>query len=281
MDAAVKIGFSMHPRWLGDADLETFVRPLRQAGLGALEFELDHNQPYWAEFEILMQTAARQGLDLSFHAPYRAPYSLVGFAGPRREAIAADYRPMLAIADRWGERLGSLRTVVVHAAVSRQPAQRADLEEDTRAFLLWALENFPHIRLALENNSPARENELKVGDRLEGVLSMIAAVSDARLQACWDMGHDYLSRGNAAPPDEWLSQVVHVHVHDVNEQGADHFPLVYQRVPWPAWMGALRRSGMSGLLVLELKGGNLAGWSPQEVSAGLVHSVEATAQAWQ
>lgn len=273
MAAEIKTGFSMHPYWLGDDDLPEFIDPLRQVGLSALEFELDPHLPAWEGFQPLMEAAVRAGLDLSFHAPFRKTYTLQGFAGSGRTAIEKDYRPMLAIADQWGQRMGSLRTVVLHAAVSRSPVERETLKEDTLAFIEWALKAFPDIRLALENNSPPKPGEVKVGDTLAGVLGVIGEINDPRLQACWDFGHDFLSRGIEPPPPEWLASVVHAHVHDVNIEGVDHYPLMFQRVPWQAWLPLLKNAGKARMVVLELKGGQLQGREPNEIQNLLTESI--------
>lgn len=232
MSDEIKIGFSMHPRWVGEGGLKGFVEPLCQAGLSALEFELDSRLDMWEEFEPLMETAVALGLDLSFHAPYRAPHSLAGFSGAQRSAIVEDCLPLLGIAENWGQRLGSLQTVVVHSAHARLPATRDGLVADTRAFLEWALDRFLHLLFALENNAPPKPGVVKAGDSRDAVLDVLAPLNDARLKICWDMGHDYLSHGPARPAPDWLARVGHVHVHDVDERGEDHFPLIFGRVPY-------------------------------------------------
>jgi sugar phosphate isomerase/epimerase len=279
MGAEIKIGFTMHPRWLGDGDLSAFIEPLCLVGLSALEFELDQNLPAWPEFGPLMEKTTTQGLDLSFHAPFHPPHTLKGFSGSQREAIKQDYQPMLAVAEAWGKRLGSTRTVVIHAATSHKPADRDKLEADTLAFFTWALEAFPHICFALENNAPAKEDEVKIGERLEDVLRIIHSIENERLQACWDVGHDFMFRGSGDPPVEWLKAVKHVHVHDVNDQGVDHFPLIYQHVPHRSWLPQLCDTGRAEIAVLELKGNQLKTWEPGEIQAMLIGSIAAIEQA--
>ncbi len=278
MDSEIKVGFSMHPHWVGGSSLESFVEPLRRAGLAAFEFELDDHLDLWAEFAPLMEAAAGLGMNLSFHAPYRAPHSLAGFCRDRRGPIAADYQPLLGIAEEWGRRLGSPRTVVLHAAMARLPAERADLEADTRAFLAWALDRFPHLVLALENNTTAKPGEIKAGDGRSRVLEVLAPLPDGRLKVCWDMGHDYLSGSPAQLEPGWLARVAHVHVHDVNENGVDHYPLVFGRVPHRPWLAQLKAAGMKGTVVLELKGGLLKNWAPAEIERALVESIAALAE---
>jgi len=273
----IKIGFSMHPRWVNRTGLRTFIEPLRSAGLSVLEFELDDHLDLWNEFESLMEEAVSLGLELSFHAPYRLPHSLVGFSGERRNVIERDYRPLLDIAGKWARRSGSWRTVVVHAARAKAPADRDALIADTRAFLRWALVAYPDLQFALENNHPARQDEVKVGVEREDVLQITASIQDPRLTVCWDFGHDYLRDAEEEPTLAWLSEVTHVHLHDVDEAGLDHYPLVYKNVPYQRWLRALKQEHMKGIAVLELKGERLMNWSPEQIPEILTNSIMAIA----
>jgi sugar phosphate isomerase/epimerase len=273
MAGRVRIGFSMHPRWTGERGLEDFLRPLRQVGLSALEFELDDRLEDWPAFGPLMKASFEMGLALSFHAPYRQPHSLVGFAGNGRAHIQADVSPLLAVAETWAQLSPTCRRVVVHAAVGRAPADPAALAADTHAFLAWVLEAYPDLELALENNHPARPGEVKAGVAPQDVLALIAAVDNPRLNACWDLGHDFLRAGGAEPSAAWLAKVVHVHVHDINEIGVDHYPLVFGNVPVEAWLRAWKAQGGRGGAVLELKGKQLMGWSADKIGESLELSV--------
>jgi sugar phosphate isomerase/epimerase len=273
MDSNIRIGFSMHPRWARAEELEAFILPLRQSGLSLLEFELDDHQEDWPIFEPLMKTAFQMGLGLSFHAPYRPPYSLIGFASQERRRIQDDYRPMLEIAETWAQKSQSCKTLVIHAAVAHEPVSRETLIDDTLAFLTWVVEEFPELQLALENNHPARLDEVKPGVEPEDVLSMVTALDTTHLGVCWDIGHDYLRQKEAILTREWLSRVVHVHVHDVNNRGEDHYPLIFGRVPYKRWLGAWKMMGGGGSVVLELKGKHLQNWSPIRVAGVLEASV--------
>ena len=274
MENDIRVGFSMHPRWAGPDELKAFISPLRQAGLSALEFELDDHLDRWSDFMPLMNKAVDLGLDLSFHAPYRAPRSLVGFATDRRSELEKEYRPLWEIAENWGQRMGGQRTVVVHAAVSQPPADPASLVADTMAYLHWVSGSFPHVRLALENNHPPVKGEIKVGVQRSDVLQIAQGLPPSRLGICWDMGHDYLRHQQDDPPPVWFSRVIHVHLHDVDEDDQDHYPLVIGNVPHQSWLHGLRRAGMKGIVVLELKGERMKNWSMDQVTAALVGSVE-------
>ena len=273
MTGEIRIGFSMHPRWAEAGKLEDFVKPLRQAGLSFFEFELDNHLEDWSEFVPLMESTFQMGLGLSFHAPYRHPHTLNGFAGSACTQIKDDYRPVLALAETWAQKSQKCRTVVIHAAVAKEPADRKFLIADTQAFLLWVLEEFPDLQLALENNHPARPGEIKVGVNPDDVLALINSIHHPRLGACWDMGHDFLRHSADEPSQDWIKKVVHIHVHDVASNGEDHFPLIFGRVPYIRWLAAWKELAGGGGVVLELKGNHLQNWSPAQIETALKTSI--------
>jgi len=247
----ILIGFSMHPRWAYGATLAGFLEPLRTAGLGALEFVLDDNDADWPQFGPLMERCQRLGFVSCFHAPYRSPYTVTGFAGRGQAQVQADYAPMLDIAARFGP-----ATVVVHGAHSAiRP--RPELVADTAAFLRWALDRYPSLTLALENLTldPGR-TKIGAGNRDE-LLRIVEEIDDPRLGICWDLGHDVMNDCYDLPDEIWLRRVCHVHLHDVNEQGVDHYPLIYGRTPYETWLPALAKAGFAGIVGLELKGRQL------------------------
>jgi sugar phosphate isomerase/epimerase len=246
---------------------------LRNAGLSTLEFELDNHLDKWDETTKLMGQCFDLGMDLCFHAPYRLPHRIAGFSGGNKESIKQDYRSLLDIAREWAKRTGEPKTVVFHGARGEQ-GQHSQLYMDTRNFCAWLLEFYPELRFALENNNPTDPNVIKIGVTREEVLDLVTDLNSPRLGICWDMGHDYLAHRDDRLAPEWLERVIHVHVHDVDANENDHFPLVYGKVPHAKWLRALRQAGMKGIVTLELKGGNLKDWHPDEISKALIESVK-------
>jgi sugar phosphate isomerase/epimerase len=275
--ADIKIGFSMHPRWVGQEGLEAFLAPLRDAGLSTLEFELDSRLEMWDETKKLIEQSFGLGMDLCFHAPYRLPHRIAGFSGKKRAKIIRDYQPLLDIAQSWAKRSGDQKTVVFHGARGEKEGH-SQLYADTRAFCQWLLDSYPDLRFALENNNPTEADVIKIGVTREEVLELVSDFDSPRLGICWDMGHDYLTHRKDAPTTEWLERIIHVHVHDVDAHENDHFPLVYGKVPHADWLGALHQVGMKGIVTLELKGGNLKGWQPDEIRKALTISIKTIAR---
>lgn len=266
------ISFNMNPRWVGEAGLAAFLDPLRRAGLDTLEFELDRFLPEWEQTRPLMDECANAGMKLCFHAPYRSPNHVDGFSGSQRAEIMDYYRPMLAIAQRWAEKGKSSINVVVHGARS-SGSSRETLREDTLQFLAWALADFPDICFAFENNHPPKPGEIKIGDGRANVLEIVDTLNHPNLGVCWDFGHDFLSGGAVEVGSDWLDQVIHAHVHDVNARGVDHYPLVYHNVPYSSWLPLLHAAGRLRVVTLELKGGLMIGWSTEEIQSALINSI--------
>ena len=259
------VGFSMHPRWIYGSTLAGFLGRLRTAGLEALEFGLDANDADWPCFEPMMDDCRLLGFSLCFHAPYKPPYTIAGFAGHGRANIEADYAAMLDVAARFGD-----TTVVIHGAQSATRPQQ-ELNADTVAFLRWALGRYPSLTLALEN-LVFDPDKVKIGaDRTE-VLRIVEEINDSRLGICWDLGHDVVNGCYDLPNQAWLQHICHAHLHDVSDQGVDHYPLIYGRVPIKAWLPALLRAGFSGIVSLELKGGQLASLEPEQIMEMLIDS---------
>jgi sugar phosphate isomerase/epimerase len=264
----IQIGFSMHPNWArGLPSLRAFLDPLQEAGLTALEFELDSNDPTWPEFQPLMEACRELGYRLCFHAPYRPPSTIAGFTSDKGEEIAQSLAPLYDIAAQHGP-----ATIVVHGAKSGPgaagrsggPAQpmagrgsgehaRDLLYADTVAFLDWVLEQYPTLSLALENLNPSPD-VIKIGDSRAELLHIVREIEHPDLGICWDIGHDVNAGRVEVPGPVWLRQVQHVHIHDLDDEGQDHLPLIYGRVRPEHWLPPLIRTGFDGIITLELNG---------------------------
>lgn len=254
MGNGISIGFNIHPRWVQGSSLKNFIAPLRQAGLESLEFELDNRLPMWEEFGPLMEETVALGLQLSFHAAYRTPHILLGYAHGLKAEIQQDYRPLLQIAEDWSLRLQKMHSVVFHAATAPAPHDTQPMVEDTVGFLQWVCSEFPHLKVALENNNPSSANQVKLGIQRDDVLALLQLIDRPQAGICWDMGHDALTTQPVTAPHEWVEKVIHVHLHDFDQDGQDHYPLIFGNVPYQPWLAQLKQAGMQGIVVLELKG---------------------------
>lgn len=272
-----RISFNLYPRWMYALPLEEFLAPLRQAGLTAIEFELDANQQDWLATHPLISECASLGLELCFHAPFRPPYTLAGFRGAGLDAIRKAYSAMFAFASARAIHNPSSTHVVIHGAHGNG-IPPVDLYKDTVDFLTWAVNTFPALTFTLENLSPPLNGEVKIGQSREEVLAILSQIGHPRLKACWDFGHDTLNNRLDPPSPEWLEQVVHVHAHNVHPDGRDHYPLDEGCVPHREWLAALAGSGFHGIITLEIKGQQLAGWEFDRVHRVLTSSIRSIAE---
>jgi sugar phosphate isomerase/epimerase len=258
----------MHPRWANADHVAEFLKPLRDAGLSAVEFELDSNDACWPEFPALIETCRDLGLALCFHAPYRAPHTIAGFAGGGRGEIIRSLSPMYDVAARYAP-----APIVIHGAKDASRSH-ALLYDDTLAFLRWVLDRYEDLTIALENLNPDPHAN-KVGcDRAE-VGRIVREVHHPRLGMCWDVGHDVNGGAKRLPSAAWLQMVRHVHIHDLDDRGLDHYPLIYGKVVAERWLPPLVRAGFAGTVTLELNGARCGFLWPDRIASALVGSVKA------
>jgi sugar phosphate isomerase/epimerase len=247
----MQLGFGLHPKWLGNGTREEFLAPLKAAGMSVLEFTLHPNTDEWQAMQALAGECVDAGYRCHFHAPYQEPFNLAGFATTRRSAIQKMYAPALALAERLAEQQRFDAALVIHGA--HAVAARAALRQDTEAFIEWVLAETPHARPMLEilNHKPPFT---RTGESRAEVLDIVRALNDPRLGVCWDLGHDYLLGYTELPTEGFLRAVRHVHIHDINAAREDHFPLIFDNVPWQADLRALRGVAFDGAIVLEING---------------------------
>lgn len=129
-------------------------------------------------------------------------------------------------------------TVTVHPIVGNNVAMLTALSDHI-------YENGYPVRIALENERklPDKTN----GNGLALVLDAVTAVDRENVGICFDMGHfawyadNFTDSPNALPPKEFLSRVIHTHIHAYSE-GTTHFPLDEWRMPFSLYINALQHN---------------------------------------
>jgi sugar phosphate isomerase/epimerase len=244
-----QLGLNMHPKWLGDGTAEDFLLPLKEVGLGVLEFTLNLASPDWPEMCSLIEESHRLGFNLTFHAPYKAPHNPAGFSMGERDKIKRLYRPAIEYAARTAKEAGPT-TLVVHGAKGNGP--REELRRDTRAFLGWIVEEFANLRPCIEL-LVKEERANKIGDNKAELVEIVSALSSPMVGICWDLGHD-ARNGSLPPPPGFIASVRHAHLHDIFPDGTDHCPLIFGNVPYEEYLRQLIRAGYKGAVILEVNG---------------------------
>lgn len=110
------------------------------------------------------------------------------------------------------------------------------------------------VRFALELNRAKEQADPSTS--YGAVTEMCQRIGRSRVGICWDWGHGQanIEKGlmEPDPPGEFLSRVIHAHVHDLGPEGATHWPLGSGRVPLRDCASALQRAGYRGVYCLEL-----------------------------
>ncbi len=248
----MELSFGLHPKWIDSSagSLDGFLNPLTAAGLSALEFTLNPDEE-WEEMRALAEQCLRLGYRCHFHSPYKDPYNSAGFASSRRDELQKLYAPVFELIERWANEADLFPAVVIHGAHGK--TSLTQLAADTWHFLGWALTKTTRAHLMLEN-LPPKAGYNRVGETHEQVLEIVRGLNHPRLNVCWDLGHDVLQGYTQLPGEDFLKAVRHVHIHDINDAGEDHFPLVYGNVPWQKNLRALKRVSFSGAVTMEING---------------------------
>jgi sugar phosphate isomerase/epimerase len=272
----INIGSNLDTYWLKGRPFASVVEPLMEKGLTVLEVHLELRFPEIGDHvEFMCQEAARAGLGVNFHAPYLDPPFMFGFSREEKESIKANWLPVLDIVNQFTGTNGIRTEMVLHGSHGPN-AEMNDLLADTIEISRWILDTCPELFLGIENlPTPRNPNELvKFGENRESVLEAVRKVNHNRCGITWDMGHCVRNKVFDLPSDEWIDRVVHVHLHDVDENRQDHWPLILGSTPYEKWIPALRDRGFEGTITAELNGKLYQDWPQEEIDNNLQLTID-------
>lgn len=119
------------------------------------------------------------------------------------------------------------------------------------------------------------------GVTFSDVLFMTNEICLENLGLCWDIGHsqaNYLGQKDLRlPPDGFVEQVIHAHIHDVGPDGRTHWPVLASDGYVKDCIDILRSSGYEGVYNLELSPFRW-GVSPKECRAYVETSINSMAR---
>ncbi len=176
--------------------------------------------------------------------------------------VQAQYTPLLAFCARMAQAEGRVVTMVAHGAGDTQATLQAN-QDATRGFLHWAegeiLRLGDGVRIAVELLRARGASDVHAASGREKVMAIVRDCDPALVGICWDMEHDWFNglrdpSWSPHPPDAFFDRVIHAHVHDANgETLANHYPLVFNTVPYDAMAPLLVAHGYTGPLILEIR----------------------------
>lgn len=272
----IAIASNLDYYWLQGRSFSDVIKPLIENGLSALEVHLDLRFPEISDhLEYLCKSAAQSGLGISFHAPYLEPPFLFGFSSHQRPQLEIAWTPVLDIVNRYASTNGIRTEMVLHGSHGPH-ASMDELLMDTVKMAQWILDYCPEIYLGIENLPvPRNPNELvKYGENRDSVLQAVEHVNHPRCGITWDMGHCVRNKVFSIPHDDWMNRVVHVHVHDVDENRQDHWPLILGSTPYESWIHALKKSRFCGTITAELNGKLFEHWTQEEKDQNLLLTIK-------
>lgn len=234
------MGIGMAQDWLENLPAQEFLQTLKKRGAGFLEFNISERQ--WPRQRPWMEEAFREGLSVSFHAPYREEYDLLNFE-ENLWAVRRAYEALFDEAAAFCREKGYRGRVNLHGAAGGRKSKE-ELLDRTVSFLQWLEETGERRRWPLEyviEILPANKNREKTGTAPEDLLEVKRRTGNILEGFCWDLGHHLWNEyGNvSAPlPEQFLQQVRHVHIHDFIkfQNYRDHYPLDYGVVPWRQYL---------------------------------------------
>ena len=200
---------------------------------------------------------AAAGYRVSFH-PYTelTPFNPAYFTRANGRGRHFHTRVFLA-AEEAAERQGCPAIVNIHGAAAPLGEDRAVLLDESIRFFTWArewcLENAPRVTpvAELQFQPFADETVHRIGDRYDELMEI---VTRAEVGACLDFGHAFMNAERfgrpLAPQAEFLEKIVHIHCHDARD--IDHYPLVFDRVPWRRLLSSVIEVGFDGTVILEV-----------------------------
>ncbi len=123
--------------------------------------------------------------------------------------------------------------------------------------LLIKKEDIPvKVAVEIKRTKPGRFDP---GTTYRELACMLREAGTENLGFCWDLGHSYSNvLGGfleSMPSDEFLSNVIHTHIHDLGGNNQTHWPLGRGKVPLDEFVRALRGAGYPGVYNLELSPG--------------------------
>lgn len=263
----VKSGFF---QWMGEP--LTFLAELRRNGVRSVE--LQGVAPGFSDASVLaaMQRIYVAGLQFSCHSGLPG-----GDKKDEKAALAAFVAPPQADIRTFLNALGASPVMVVHPYgfpdVSYDELVTATVD-GLRVLIKNLKQHAMPFRVALEINRYRGANT--PGVSYEGLLEIGGHFSDKDLGFCWDMGHTQasflLQQLPKTPPPEFLSRVIHTHIHDVSPEGGTHHPLRPSSPYLEKSIRCLETSGYTGIYNLELYPDR---WEPEvKVKDAALFSIE-------
>ncbi len=266
----VRLGNSGSPRWYDapNRGFHAYLDRLVEWGATSAEVVLHHGpydertarvhvvDPQW---QATVRAYQERGIAVQIHISLDARFGTARWRVDR-EGLMREFEPIIGLTSEITE-LQERVAIVIHGAAD-PTALLFENEDATAGLLDWLSSEITTRKLpafaAVELGAAKPGRESAAARCRASVLRIVRKVDSNRVGICWDMAHD---RENAAsetdwrvdPGDEFLNNVVHVHLHDIGDDGLAHYPLVLGTVPFVEQLGCLSRIGPLPSMTMEVR----------------------------
>ena len=220
------IGISLPYSWLvGDDQLpepKALLPMLKEHGVRSIEVRM---VPLGASADEVLRIAEllwNYGFNITVHGTVKS----------EKDAVAEVLEPLTEVLRHMKQ---TKLNVTVHPIVGDNAAMLINLSD----YIIK--HNYP-VQIALENERKMPDKT--EGDSLSLVLDAVTRVNRENVGICFDMGHyawyadQVLKNPSARPPKEFLSRVIHTHIHAYTE-GTTHYPIAEWREPLASYIHEL------------------------------------------
>ncbi len=228
-------------------DIDQALIRFKAIGIDSIELKLTESPDRLSLFHAI-EKLIHQGFHVSFHAPGR-------FLFP--ENLKQQLENLIDISRFVNQKFHFPPLWVIHPLNSKIK-QRSEAYAQTLEYMQRILISMAEIpaSFALEIlRNRADSDKVHIGDSYQEILDILSKFNNENLGICWDFGHAnaMYQRGLQAqfPPPEFLSKVIHCHVHDCLDQKT-HLPLGMGEVPIAQNIQLLVQHDYDGILNLEL-----------------------------
>jgi len=231
-------------------DPSTFLKALKSAGLSSIEI-----RAIKADTDI--KNAARAAehildaeLDITIHGYLPSNAAGDKFAeilpsiAPIAEILKEINRSAVITLHCYREQNGDMSQLVSHNVNFIKRLTRAILDEQLP------------VKIALEINRQKKYTDPSI--TYDSLIELSSEIAEPELVGfCWDFGHSCWNAGknyiDLTPPDKFLDNVIHTHIHDLSPGGETHWPLTERVVPLADFIFSLKEKNYAGTYNLELR----------------------------
>ncbi len=264
------LGNSGSPRWYAgpDHDFEDYLDHLVEWGATSAEIVLHHGpyddrtarvhviDPSW---DSTIDAYHQRGIAVQLHVSLDKRFATSRWR-VERDDLKTEFEPILVLAESLAEHQDQIALVLHGAADSAASPEEND--DSTVGLLDWLATKFElsslPVNAALELGASKKGRETASARSRASVLEIVRRVAAERVGICWDVAHDCENANiepdwEVVPSAEFLRQVVHVHLHDLDDHEMAHYPLLIGRVPFERQLAALQAVKPLPSLTMEIR----------------------------